>query len=211
MKTTLLIMTLNEIDGMKTIIPRIDRAWVDQILVIDGGSTDGTVEWARENDYQVHQQKQTGIRMGYKEAWHLIEGDVVMTFSPDGNSIPEKIPEVFAKMREGSDMVVAARVKRTPWISKSRRPASRSTMLRPMNPVAPQTRTFRLLTGDFRSDRVLTGQQFRRRPGDELAQELAIDRGPPAKDLELALAADAHRFGCRNFAHGVSILVGPDR
>ena len=109
MKTTLLIMTLNEIDGMKAIMPRIDRAWVDQILVIDGGSTDGTVEWARENDYQVHQQKQTGIRMGYKEAWHLIEGDVVMTFSPDGNSIPEKIPEVFAKMREGSDMVVAAR------------------------------------------------------------------------------------------------------
>ena len=109
MKTTLLIMTLNEIDGMKAIMPRIDRAWVDQILVIDGGSTDGTVEWARENDYQVHQQKQTSIRMGYKEAWHLIEGDVVMTFSPDGNSIPEKIPEVFAKMREGSEMVVAAR------------------------------------------------------------------------------------------------------
>ena len=109
MKTTLIVMTLDEIDGMKATMPRIDRAWVDQILVIDGGSTDGTVEWARGNGYQVYEQERPGIRKGYKEAWHLVEGDVVITFSPDGNSIPEIIPELVAKMGEGYDMVVAAR------------------------------------------------------------------------------------------------------
>ena len=43
MKTTLLIMTLNEIDGMKVIMPQIDKTWIDQIIVVDGGSTDGTI------------------------------------------------------------------------------------------------------------------------------------------------------------------------
>ena len=72
MKTTLIVMTLNEIDGMKAIMPQVDRAWCDQILVVDGGSTDGTIEWARENGYEVYVQKQKGIRNGYLEAWHLV-------------------------------------------------------------------------------------------------------------------------------------------
>ena len=44
MKTTLIVMTLNEIDGVKAIMPQIDRTWWNQILVVDGGSTDGTIE-----------------------------------------------------------------------------------------------------------------------------------------------------------------------
>lgn len=54
MKTTLLVMTLNEIIGMKAIMPEIDRSWCDQIIIVDGGSSDGTVEWARQNGYEVY-------------------------------------------------------------------------------------------------------------------------------------------------------------
>ena len=109
MKTTLIVMALNEIEGMKAIMPRIDPSWCDQVIVVDGGSADGTVEWAREQGWTVHQQKRPGIRQGYIEAWPSVEGDVVITFSPDGNSIPEKIPELIAKMGEGYDMVIASR------------------------------------------------------------------------------------------------------
>lgn len=109
MKITLLVMALNEIDGMKVVMPRVDRAWVDQIVVCDGGSTDGTAEWARDQGYTVHVQEKRGFRQGYYEAWPLIEGDAVITFSPDGNSIPEKIPEIAAKLRDGHDMVIASR------------------------------------------------------------------------------------------------------
>jgi glycosyltransferase involved in cell wall biosynthesis len=106
---TLLIPTLNEIDGMKAIMPQIQRSWVDQILVLDGGSTDGTAEWAREHGYEVYVQKQAGIRQGYMEALPLVRGDVLLTFSPDGNSVPELIPALLAKMAEGYDMVIASR------------------------------------------------------------------------------------------------------
>lgn len=109
MRTTLLVMTLNEIDGMKAIMPQIDRAWCDQIIIVDGGSTDGTVEWARENGYFVYVQKQAGFRHAYVEVLPYVEGDVVITFSPDGNSVPALIPALIAKIQEGYDMVIASR------------------------------------------------------------------------------------------------------
>ena len=90
-KVTLLIIELNELEGMKTIMPRINNDWVDEILIVDGGSTDGTIEWAESNGYKVYVQKREGLRHAYSEALLLITGDVIITLSPDGNSIPELI------------------------------------------------------------------------------------------------------------------------
>lgn len=109
MKVTLVVLTLNEIEGMKAIMPKVSPTWYDQIIVADGGSTDGTIEWAREQGYTVHVQQKKGIRFAYLEILDLIAGDVVVTFSPDGNSVPELLPELVAKMAEGYDMVIASR------------------------------------------------------------------------------------------------------
>lgn len=109
MKITLLIPTLNEIDGMKIVMPRIRREWCHQIIILDGGSTDGTIEYARKNGYFVHEQRRPGIRNAYCEVLPIIEGDVIITFSPDGNSIPELLPELIKKMQEGYDMVIVSR------------------------------------------------------------------------------------------------------
>ena len=109
MRFTLLIPTLNEIEGMKAIMPRIKKDWVDQIIILDGGSTDGTIEWAREQGYPVHVQTEPGIRQAYGEVLPLIEGNVLITFSPDGNSIPELLPALTAEMRKGYDMVIVSR------------------------------------------------------------------------------------------------------
>jgi len=109
MKVTLLIPTLNEIDGMKAIMPKIKREWYDQLLIIDGQSTDGTIEYARSQGYQVIIQQQKGMRHAYMESLPHITGDVILTFSPDGNSIPELIPECIHKLKEGYDMVIVSR------------------------------------------------------------------------------------------------------
>ncbi len=94
---------------MKAIMPLIDRDWVDQIIITDGGSTDGTIEYAREQGYEVHIQKTPGFRHCYFEILDKITGDVIITFSPDGNSIPELIPVLIEKMKEDYDMVIASR------------------------------------------------------------------------------------------------------
>ncbi|MDP6683821.1 MAG: glycosyltransferase family 2 protein [Desulfobacterales bacterium] len=109
MKFTLLVMTLNEIEGMKTIMPRVKKEWIDQIIIVDGGSTDGTIEWADENGYTVYVQKKKGFRHAYEEVMPLVQGDIIITFSPDGNSIAELIPDLVSKMKKGYDMVIVSR------------------------------------------------------------------------------------------------------
>jgi glycosyltransferase involved in cell wall biosynthesis len=109
MTTTLVALTLNEIDGVKAILPQIDRSWFDQILVLDGGSRDGTIEWCRESGYEVYVQKKRGIRYAYLEGLPLFRGDVILTISPDGNCPADAIPAILAKMREGFDLVIGSR------------------------------------------------------------------------------------------------------
>ena len=109
MKVTLIVPTLNEIDGMKVIMPKIKKEWYDQLIVLDGGSTDGTIEYAKQHGYFVYVQKKQGFRQAYTEVLPYIKGDIVLTLSPDGNSIPELIPELIEKMQEGYDMVIASR------------------------------------------------------------------------------------------------------
>ena len=111
MKVTLLIPTLNEIGGMKAIMPLIKKEWYDQLLIVDGGSTDGTIEHCKEMGYPLYIQQKKGMRFAYAEVWDKITGDVVLTFSPDGNSIPDLIPKCIEKMKEGYDMVIVSRYK----------------------------------------------------------------------------------------------------
>jgi glycosyltransferase involved in cell wall biosynthesis len=109
MKVSLLVLTLNEIEGMKIIMPQIDHSLFEQILIIDGGSTDGTIEWSREQGYEVHVQRQRGIRFAYLEALPLMRGDWLLSFSPDGNCPPESLARLIDKMKEGYDMVIGSR------------------------------------------------------------------------------------------------------
>jgi glycosyltransferase involved in cell wall biosynthesis len=76
---------------------------------VDGGSTDGTVEYARERGYDIVSQRGRGLIRAYRDAFPLVRGNYLVTFSPDGNSIPEILPSVTAKLREGFDMVIASR------------------------------------------------------------------------------------------------------
>ena len=109
MQTTLFIPTLNEIEGMKKVMPNVDKSLFCQILVSDGNSKDGTADYARSLGYDVYNQKKKGIRNAYIEAWPLIKGDFVITFSPDGNCPTEDLKLLIDKAKQGFDMVVASR------------------------------------------------------------------------------------------------------
>ena len=109
MTTALIITTLNEITGVKKIVPKIKKEWVDEIIFVDGGSTDGTIEEAKRMGFKVIIQKQKGHGAAVLEGVNAIKSDNFILFGPDGNDEPEKIPELIEKIEEGYDQVLATR------------------------------------------------------------------------------------------------------
>ena len=109
MNVTLFVPTINELEGLKVQMAQVPKELFCQILISDGNSSDGTVEWARSMGFDVYVQKKAGLRHAYIEAWSMIKGDYVVTFSPDGNCIPAALPLIVAKLKEGYDMVIASR------------------------------------------------------------------------------------------------------
>ena len=106
---TLLVLSLNEYHGIKAIMPKVDSSLFTQIIFLDGGSTDGTIEIVKEMGYEIYIQKKRGIRNGYKEVWPMIRGDYVLTFSPDGNSPAESLASLINEVEKGFDMVIGSR------------------------------------------------------------------------------------------------------
>jgi glycosyltransferase involved in cell wall biosynthesis len=109
MTVTLLLPTLNEIDGFKSIFRQIDRSLFDDILVVDGRSTDGTVEYAISQGLRVMTQLRKGLGPGVCDAIHTLKTDYVIEFSLDGNCLPEHLPELARKLKEGYDLVIVSR------------------------------------------------------------------------------------------------------
>ena len=60
MKITLVILTRNEIQGVTAVVPKILREAVDEILAVDGGSTDGTREAFESKGIRVLPQTSPG-------------------------------------------------------------------------------------------------------------------------------------------------------
>ncbi|MFA5139342.1 MAG: glycosyltransferase family 2 protein [Elusimicrobiota bacterium] len=109
MRVTLFLPVRNEIAGVRRILPKIRREWVDEILAVDAHSTDGTREYLLGAGARVVDQKSRGVGGAYWECVREASGDAIIAFSPDGNSLPELIPVLADRMREGYDMVIASR------------------------------------------------------------------------------------------------------
>ena len=114
MKSLLVIPTLNEIDGMKQVISKIKKEWVDEILIVDGGSTDGTIEEAKRQNLNVMMQKTKGSHgAAILDSFNSSDADYLLMFGADGNNEPEEIPRMLAKIKEGYDQVINSRFAKT--------------------------------------------------------------------------------------------------
>jgi len=109
MSITIIILTLDEIDGVSTIMPQINKNWAEEIVFVDGGSTDGTVEKAKELGFDVIHQKNKGEGNACRIGTDATQSDYIMFFSPDGNDLPEDIPKLIEKTKQGHDVVHISR------------------------------------------------------------------------------------------------------
>lgn len=109
MKTTLIVPALNELEGLKKVMTRVPR--VDQTVVLVGKPIlDDTIAWTKAQGYDVFLGEEN-LWYGYRNLFlsGIIKGEVVITFSPDGNSIPETVLPLLEKIESGYDMVIASR------------------------------------------------------------------------------------------------------
>lgn len=109
MRATLVILTLNEIEGITALFDKIPFDAVDECFVVDGGSTDGTVEFFRGKGVRIVSQKSEGRGEAFRIAASESTGDSLIFFSPDGNEDPADIPKLLKLLDEGYDMAIASR------------------------------------------------------------------------------------------------------
>ncbi len=111
LKRTLVLLTFNEIEALPKIFDRIPLSCADEAFAVDGGSTDGTVEFLRSKGMRVLGQPRRGRGCAFQVALDAAAGEVLCFYSPDGNEDPDDVPRLFEKLEEGGyDLVVASRM-----------------------------------------------------------------------------------------------------
>ena len=109
MKRTLVLLTLNEIDGVRHYVPQLPRDVVDEVIAVDAKSTDGTREYLESQGIRVLTQERRGRGEAFRVAVKGSRGESLVFFSPDGNEDVADIPRLFAALDGGADMAIASR------------------------------------------------------------------------------------------------------
>ena len=110
-KVSAIICTLNEEESLPHVLPKIPD-WVDEILLIDGHSTDATVEIATKLFprarvlYQTGKGKDDALKLGVNEA----KGEIIVTLDADGETPPEELEHFIKPLLEGNDFVKGSRL-----------------------------------------------------------------------------------------------------
>ncbi len=113
---SVLICTLNEAENLPHVLNRIPT-WVEEVLLVDGHSTDGTVEMAQKLRpdirvlYQPGKGKGDALRYGIKRA----SGDAIVTLSADLETDPGEMLRFIRPLLEGYDFVKGTRFSWNPF------------------------------------------------------------------------------------------------
>ncbi len=109
-RISVVIPALNEADNLPYVLPYLPE-WVDEVLLIDGGSKDNTVDVAMSLWPSIKVIRQTGRGKGnaLKEGFSNATGDIIVMMDADGSTNPSEIPAFVALLTAGADYVKGSR------------------------------------------------------------------------------------------------------
>ena len=110
LRISLCLLTWNEIDGCRHDVPLLPRGAFDEIFAIDGGSTDGTIEFLEAQGIPVFQQEIRGYNGAYLSAFRRCSTDALVIFHPKGSIDPAVVLKYAPYFAQGYDLVVASRL-----------------------------------------------------------------------------------------------------
>ena len=87
---TVIIPCLNEEQGIEGVMKRMPE-FVDQVIVVDNGSTDRTADVAKQYGAQVIQEDARGYGRAYKTGFAAATSDLVVTLDGDQSYPPDAI------------------------------------------------------------------------------------------------------------------------
>ena len=108
-KVSVIIPARNEEGCIGAVIRQIPRPLVDEIVVVDGASTDNTKKEAREAGARIIDQAGRGYGGGVQQGAAAATGDIFILMDSDGSHPPEYVPQLLAKVNEGYEYVMGSR------------------------------------------------------------------------------------------------------
>lgn len=108
-KVSVIIPARNEEGCIGKLINKIPRDLVDEIVVVDGASTDNTIKEATSAGARVIKQQGRGYGGGVQQGAAVATGDIFILMDADGSHGPEFIPQLLEKVNEGFEYVMGSR------------------------------------------------------------------------------------------------------
>ena len=109
-KLTVIIPTYNEEKNIESVLSGLPEM-VDEVLIVDGNSSDNTVKKVKELLpeanilFQPGKGKGDALRHGFNNA----QGDIIVTIDADGSMDPAEIPDFIEPLLNGYDYVKGSR------------------------------------------------------------------------------------------------------
>lgn len=107
---SLCLLTWNEIHGCEQVIPNLPQGIFSEVFALDGGSTDGTVEYLTAAGITVVPQVKRSYNAAYVEAISHYTGDGIVFYHPKGTVDEASLPLVVDELAAGKDLVIASRM-----------------------------------------------------------------------------------------------------